>query len=43
MLLQWKLSNHEVSPLNITLFLFCCVTEIGRMKPMYEEVGCLGL
>jgi len=24
-LLQWKLSNHEVSPLNITSFGFCCV------------------
>jgi len=42
MLLQWKLSNNEVSPLNIT-YIVWLFTKIGRIRPVYEVVGCCSL
>ena len=38
-LFQWKLSNHEVFPLNITPLGFGCVHKNWSHQPVYEVVG----
>jgi len=40
-LLQWKVSNHEVSLLCIKSLGFCYVHRNWRIKPVYEVVGWL--
>jgi len=41
--LQWKVSNHEVSLLCTVLHreAFVALKETGRIKPVYEVVRCL--